>query len=354
MKRVLARAAEPTAADLRFTPPAFSKAEAAALLDREYGLSGAMDALVGERDQNLRVTAPDGRRYVLKIASPHESEALVDLQISGLEHIRHADPGLPVPRHIETRDGRLSTILTDPSGVGHYVRLLTYLPGRPLGDLPPPGIGTIRDIGGLLGRMCRALRDFSHPAATHFMPWDILNGLVVRDSFKTRYLPPDLREPCAPHFERLESGTLQRMRDLPAQVIHNDAHTGNLLCDPDRPEAITGCIDFGDMIERPLVVDLSCALQNIIERDTDIVGCSRALVGGFARHMPVPDEQLVLLYDGLFARSVLSVQLFLFRLEKLGEDETIGRADLPGAVRGLETLLATDRARFTSEIMSGR
>ena len=202
--------------------------------------------------------------------------------------------------------------------------------------------------------MCRALSDFSHPAASHFMPWDILNGLVVRDSFKTRYLPPEFREPCAPHFERLESETLQRMRDLPAQVIHNDAHTGNLLCDPDRPEAVTGCIDFGDMVERPLLVDLSCALQDIIGRDSDVVGCARALIDGFARHMPVPEAQLALLYDGLFARSALCVQLFQFRLENVGEDETIRRTDLPRTIRALKTILATDRGRFTSEIMSGR
>ena len=78
------------------------------------------------------------------------------------------------------------------------------------------------------------------------------------DQLRYHCMPQQLEARCANHFDRLQEYTLMALRNLPSQVIHNDAHYGNLLCATNNPEQLTGVIDFGDIIKRPLVVDLIC------------------------------------------------------------------------------------------------
>ena len=340
--------------NFRFNPPSFPYAVLSEFLATSFGANGAMKPLAGERDQNVRITTETGREYVFKIAGPDESFDLVDFQIKALEHVRQFDPSIPVPHHIRTLSGQLSTVITDEAGVPYHVRLLTFLPGVPMDTVEPPTDKQIVEIGSLTGRLCLALQDFKHTAATHFMPWDAMNGLVVFDSFKARYTPPDLVDDFAPHLERLKDISLPLMAALPTQVVHNDAHLGNLLSDPAKPDNVVGLIDFGDIIERPLVIDLSSTIASIIETNANVVGCCRLLLEGFERHVSAPDNQLELLYDAVFARLALSVQLFQFRQINVSRDEEIESFYLPRVIQALQTLLATERTRFTSDIMHGR
>ena len=43
--------------------------------------------LPSERDQNFRIDAPDGRRFVLKIANAHEDVAMLDAENAAMEHV---------------------------------------------------------------------------------------------------------------------------------------------------------------------------------------------------------------------------------------------------------------------------
>jgi len=340
--------------DLRFNPPSFRYSVMAEFLEARYGVGGDMKSLEGERDQNTRVVTATGVAYVLKIAGPDEGFDLVDLQIKALEHIRATDPTLPVPQHIRTLDGELSTVIKDETGVPHYVRLLTYVAGTPMDAVEPPSDEQIIEIGSLTARICVAMKAFKHPAAKLFMPWDIMNGLVICDEFRDKYILPDLTDRCAPHLDRLRDVSLPMMAKLPTQVVHNDAHLGNLLTDPARANSVVGVIDFGDVVDRPLVVDHSSTLASIIEMNADVTGCSRLILEGFEAHCAVSDEEVSLLYDALFARLALSVQLFQFRLLEVSHDEEIKRFYLPQVTQALNNLLATDRSRYTSTLMRGR
>ena len=55
--------------------------------------------------------------------------------------------------------GNTIETLTDASGNDHAVRLLSYVPGVPLGSRGMPSLETIAEIGALQGRMCRAFED---------------------------------------------------------------------------------------------------------------------------------------------------------------------------------------------------
>ena len=345
---------EPSLEHLGFNPPAIPSPILARVLGNKFGIGGSLRSLAGERDQNLRVLAEDGKTYVLKVSGPGESLEQVEFQVRALEHIARMDPGLPVPKHIPTVDGQFMTPVINEEGECHQARLLTFVEGTPIETFPPPSARQIHEIGALGGRLCLALRGFDHPAATRFMPWDLMNGLIVLETFRARYFPAELADACAPHFERLERCSLPRMAALPVQVIHNDAHLGNLLSDLRTADSVTGVIDFGDMVKRPMVVDLAVVLGSLIETSADVIGCARQLLQGYQRYVEIPDEQLELLFDAVFARSALTVQLLSFRLQKSGDNAAKNKISLLPAMRVLQTLLSLDRERFISEIMRQR
>ena len=66
--------------------PAFALADAARLAKELYGLSGSVDVLPSERDQNFLLTVGD-ERYVLKIANTTEEYAMLDAQNQMMAHV---------------------------------------------------------------------------------------------------------------------------------------------------------------------------------------------------------------------------------------------------------------------------
>lgn len=338
--------------DLRFTPPKFTEDVLRPFLEQNYGVTGDFKRLAGERDQNFRVRKSGGETYVFKISSPDEGAALVDLQVRVLEHIEQVNPQLPVPRQLHTLNGEPIAELYDSDRRAHCVRLLSYLPGTPLADQGEASLATIRNLGALQGSLCLALRDFTHPAATHFMPWDSMNGLVTSPELRTDYLPPELVERCLPALARLEHEAMPALHGLAAQVIHNDAHSGNVLLDPENPNRISGLIDFGDVVQRPIVIDLSTSLASMVERCPDYLGAALALVSGFEDQMEFPEVQRKLLYDAVLARQLLTVQLLNYRLIHTQCSDEIHSLGLPGSIRGLLTTLDVDRNEFLDAIGS--
>jgi len=338
-----------TADYLRFSPPSLSEDFLGPFLRKHWGIEGELIRLSGERDQNFRVTDADGSRYVFKIASPLEDLALVDFQVQALLYVEASDPGIPVPRIRRSLSGNLFETMTTAQG-DHPVRVLSWIDGVPIGDFDPPSHDTIAQIGALQGRICRAFLGFEHEGGSHFMPWDILNGLVVSDNLRNNYLRGDLAERCAPILEHLSTYALPRMRELPHQIIHNDAHSFNVLCDPNDPATITGIIDFGDLVHRPIVVDLATSLASIVETSQEPIPASAALVGGFVQYSDIPPEQLELVYDALLARAIMIVQLLQFRAENTAVEASLVEVDIPDVKRGLERALNMSRTEFLDAI----
>ena len=98
---------------------------------REFGLTGEAKQLYSERDANFHLRPADGGPgHVLKIANAVEDPAVVDLQTAGLRHIARADPGLPVPRVVLSRDGEAIAWVELDDGARHMARVYSFLPGE--------------------------------------------------------------------------------------------------------------------------------------------------------------------------------------------------------------------------------
>jgi len=339
--------------DLKFNPPHFSEAVLHDFLQHHYGMAGDFKTLAGERDQNMQFTTRDRKRYVLKIAGPDELDETVDFQIKSLLHLQVTDPGLTVPVQIKTTAGEQAAKITDDNGQAHWVRLVSFVEGEPLDLHDHLNLDAIKAIGRITGRLCAALKGFEHPASKNFMPWDGLNGLIFSTELREKYMPDDFKALAETHLQRLETDGVPRLLALPHQVIHHDGHAGNVMCEVGNPAVVTGVIDFGDLIDRPIAMDISIVLTSVIEQGADILSATTAMLEGYREYTPIPDEQLALLYDAVAVSYIIAVQLYSYRAQHHADDpEKIRQEDLAGTVDAARKFLEFDRARFTAHIMS--
>ncbi len=241
-------------ANLTTPPPVLSAEHALALVQTHWGLDGTLSPLTSERDLNFRLTTPQAR-HVVKLANPAEPAAVTGFQTRALLYL--AATILPVPRVIPTITG--ATEVETPHGI---LRLLTYLEGAPL-HLSPRSDLQRAAIGRIAARLTLGLQGFSDPAARQDLQWDIRHAARLAPLLP--HISADLRPLCTQILERFEAEVLPHLADLRWQVVHNDLNPHNLLTDPDDPTQIAGILDFGDMVETPLVCDMAVAASYQID-----------------------------------------------------------------------------------------
>jgi hydroxylysine kinase len=294
------------------------------------------------------VTTPDGRQFVLKISSAGEDPEVVDFQVKALMHIVSRDADIPVPRQHPGLDGNVVYHTASEKGQ-HAVRLLSWLPGIRYQDGPSPSLPGLRGVGAFMARLNRALAGFSHPAGSHFMPWDSTNGLIFRPQLLD-LLPADARQDLQPGLQRLETKTFPALRRLPRQVVHQDGHGGNLLRESASSERVAGMIDFGDLVCGTLIADLAVSVAYFVEGADAPAAVAAALCQGFHRVIPLSAGEVDLLLDLVIARQILTLQLNEFRWRHMESPPEFIRVDMPGQLASLKALIALDNHGFARHL----
>lgn len=336
----------PLADRLGFAPPNFSKDHILERLESCFGLGGQLHPLEGERDQNFRLDTTAGETYLVKISGDNEDRAVVDFHCRALLHLQQEDPALPLPRIVKTLDTRLYTTI---SAGKNPLRVLSYLPGKPLAAGEPPTTGLAANAGCFLGRVSAALKDFSDPAQGHFMAWDLGNGLLDDDAIwvsgaaDIRALESELRP-------MLKQRVLDRLPGLRRQVVHQDAHQDNLLRAQADSETVLGLIDFGDMIEAAIVCDLAILCLGFVERSTCAQDCVAHAVAGYHSEFPLLAEELDLLFDTMLARETLTVLLSDFKIAHHASASDYIHEARPGLMKSLVKLRKIGAGEFRDAI----
>src|ERR1700691_2520719 len=147
---------------IRSRRPVFSERDAAQMARTFYGLMGPAIELPSERDQNFHFRRQDGQEFTLKISNTDESAAVLDLQNRAMEKVAQDLPVGSSSRLQTTVDGKEIASFTSPEGSRHFIRLVTFIPGTPLGKYQPHTSELLGRIGRLLGDVDRSLASFSH------------------------------------------------------------------------------------------------------------------------------------------------------------------------------------------------
>ncbi len=332
--------------DLNHPAPSLSLDQARALAHELHGLDASAERLDSERDQNFKLTSAHGA-WTLKIVNASEPALESEFQTALLEHLKRMAPDVAIPHLRKTKNGQALAEVESPSGERHAVRLVTWLAGTPLAESArTPEL--LHSLGQAIARLDRALQGFIHPGALRALDWDIRRAGESRSRLHHIADPAD-RALLTRFLDRFDAHVAPRLPGLRAQVIHNDANDWNVLVDTDRPDTVSGVIDFGDALHTVLIGELAvAAAYSILEQD-DPIGAAASIAAGFHAEYPLREEELDLLFDLIAARLVISVTLSAQRKERTGDNPYLAISEAP-AWRLLRRLDAMN-PRFVTAIL---
>jgi Ser/Thr protein kinase RdoA (MazF antagonist) len=213
--------------DVLHHAPALSAAEAVDLARRLYELDAEASALPSERDQNFRLQTPTGDRFVLKIANSTDGRALLEAQNAALVYV--ARRTRLCPRVVPARDGSAIAETTSASGARHFVRLLTWVDGEPLGAITEQPADLLADLGRSVAELDAALEGFDHPAIHRDFYWDLAQGLPLVREWAPLVEDPAMRGLVTSVAERIEREDAPRFARLRRAAVHNDPNDYNVL-----------------------------------------------------------------------------------------------------------------------------
>lgn len=285
-----------------------TEAEAVDLARERFGIEGRPTRFATEKDDTFRIAPASGPRFILKVANPTEDIPEIDLQIQVLDHVAARAPDLPIPRVIPNDNGEHHFNYRDRAGQHRQVRMMSYLEGQPLSEVPSDAAGRT-EIGKLLARLRLALADFSHPSDSRIVPWDVKNLASLADLL-AEITDAGQRRKVEAVLERF--GAIEgRLKKCRMQVLHNDFARSNVVVDPALPGFVSGIIDFGDTVRTAIAIDVSTAMLNQlpVEMDGDVFAHGRDLLIGYLPIADLTAEELSLIPHLILSRLATRILL---------------------------------------------
>ncbi|MBX2797392.1 MAG: aminotransferase class III-fold pyridoxal phosphate-dependent enzyme [Myxococcales bacterium] len=306
--------------------PNFEPDELLAFVQSTYGLSGALEALPSERDQNFRLTVDDGRRFVLKVAHGGEAPGVIEAQHQALAQI--AESTRVVPSVLTTVDGRPTAMLTSTEGLPHLVRIVSWVEGTPLASAPHAGLALVNDLGRSLAQLDAGLAGFDHPALRRGLDWDLTVGLEVVDRYAPAIADDEHRSQVQGMARRVRRQTWPGLQRARRQVIHGDANDHNVIVHPTEPRVV-GLIDFGDMVHSWLVGDVAIAAAYAVLDASEPLDVLAALVAGYHEEMPLRADELDAVYGLMCLRLCVSAVMAAQQAQQRPDDPYLQVSQAP-------------------------
>jgi hydroxylysine kinase len=312
-------------------PPTLTEGEALELARAHFGLTGTLTPLTSERDLNYQLTTPQGR-FVLKLANSAEPADLTALQTRALLHLEPQT--LPTPRVIRTLTGE--TEAATPHGT---LRLLTWLEGHPQ-HLTPRTPAQCVAMGAISARLSLGLQGYHHPAASHVLQWDIKQASSLRPLLP--HIAADLRPLATETLDRFDRDIKPALARCRTQIVHNDLNPHNVLVDPANPDRITGILDFGDMVETPLICDAGVTAAYQIDPAAAIESLT-TFARAYHAVLPLTPQERQLLPDLAATRMLTTLAIASARAARYPDNAAYILRNVPAAAAGLVALSQAPR-----------
>ncbi|XP_032692768.1 hydroxylysine kinase isoform X1 [Lontra canadensis] len=351
--------------------PTFSDVQASALVQSVFGLKvSKIRPLPSYDDQNFHVcissakdTADEPTEYVLKISNTESSRSpeLIEVQSHVSMFLRAA--GFPTASVHPTAGGHLSSLVSVDGGsgvAGYLLRLLSYLPGTPVAEIPSsPQL--LYEVGRLAGRLDETLQKFHHPKLSHLRRenfiWNLKNvpllekyldalgqsqnrEIVIQviqlfkdeiltklrhfreckigfDSTSGLLITAEWRCPRNRKRAEKELGNFMFARGLIFLLVgvnHGDLNDHNILVEPsksafgDAVYHVSGILDFGDMSYGYYVFEVAITIMYMMIESKSPLHVGGHVLAGFESVIPLtPVERsaLFLLVCGRFCQSLV-------------------------------------------------
>ena len=290
------------------SPQPVSPDEAVQLARGLYGLEVVASSLPGEYDSNFHLITADGHAFVLKVMHSSRDCAFIEMQCEALTHLAHRAPELALPRVQLTRLGETFAKACLRNGDERFVWLLSFLPGSVLAEVRPHTPELLRSLGRLLGQIDHALQDFSHPATTRALKWDLAQAQWIRE-YISHIEDTSRRTMVKQVLERYESQVVPQLPKLRKSTIYGDANNYNVLVNsPSAPSReVVSVIDFGDMHHGLVVAEPAVAAAYGLLGKSEPLAAAASLVEGFHNVFPLEETELLVLFPLICIRLAVSV-----------------------------------------------
>src|SRR5947209_6380480 len=293
--------------------PIFTTQDASRIACEWYGLSAPthIHVLPGESDCNFYLKTEAGQEFVLKVAPAEVQRDVLDMQNKALKHLAARDPLLLLLHVCPTSMGETIAAITTAAGTTYPVRLLTYVPGKPFAEVNPQTPTLLRSFGNMMGRLDRALQDFTHPAAHRTLKWSLPNAAWIRD-YLQHIVQPERRAIVERFLSLFETHVLPALPTLRMGLIHGDANDYNVLvgdtgdADEEHRQTIS-VIDFGDLAYTYTVCEIAIAAAYAMLNKADPLAAAASVVAGYHEAFPLGEAELAALYPLICARLCVSV-----------------------------------------------
>jgi len=288
----------PEIASLASTP-SFSEEQAQALVYEHFDLNVKATGLPSERDQNFRITADNGARYVLKIANVEEDFGILDFQNAAIERARQLGTRLELPEIIPAQSGAQITTIAAADGASHLMRLVSWVDGMVMAEMESHPAQLLASIGEKLALLDTALADFKHPSMMRSLCWDVRHIAGALEHV------PLLNEPRQAIIKQLAAPALALdWSELTHSVIHSDANDYNILV---KDNLASGLIDFGDMVYSATAADPAIAAAYAMLGKREPLEAAATLVSSYLAHYPLKSADRAAIFPLMLARLCMSV-----------------------------------------------
>ncbi|XP_052744342.1 hydroxylysine kinase [Bicyclus anynana] len=300
------------------------------LAERLYGISVLeLIELNGYDDKNYKIiedpnvknpliTNHNPHGYVLKIMNSMDSQNLsvVEAQNEIMNFL--ITRSVTCPKPIRNIFGHLHSV-ESISGKNHVVRLLEYVPGELLKDVPRSE-SLFYQLGEFVANLDNKLQNFNHSGLVSREHIWMLSKVPELDKFKYAIKDADKLDLAEEVIEEFKYAVLPRFDELEKGVIHGDVNENNILVElkPGGSKTdyrISGIIDFGDIQYSYYVFELAITMTYIML----LTGDPRSggyVLAGYTVTRRLPDEEYRLLKTLISSRLVQSLTLGAYTIDQ--------------------------------------
>jgi 4-aminobutyrate aminotransferase-like enzyme/Ser/Thr protein kinase RdoA (MazF antagonist) len=327
--------------------PFFTEKEASDFVLKIYGYNVQAEPLPSERDQNFRITTDTGDQYVLKIANALETRDVLEAQNDAMTLL--SDKTAFSPAVVPSLDNETLSEVSSKQGTLHFVRMVSFLPGTPLGDTKRHSDDLLRSIGNCLGQIDGAFAEFDHPATHRDFHWDLANALDVVRKYSSLIEDPALKNLIKRFADRFAKDVVPLLPKLRKSVIHNDANDYNIIVGGGadvytRNKQVVGVIDFGDMVHSCTVCDPAIAIAYAILDKPDSLAVAALIISGYHAAYPLDENEIAALFDLVCMRLCVSACLAAHQIKERPDNPYLAISQQP--VRNTLPRLADIHPRF--------
>jgi len=334
---------------LQHPAPQLTKKQAEELFSNWFEKAIFLNPLSSERDQNFLFKDKNETRFVLKVSNSKESFEVLDFQNKGLEHLE-STTNLNIPKIIPDKNNQIISQL-EVNNNKHFLRVVSYVEGIPVGDAKEPksSKALYHNMGSFLGLLGKGLKDFSHKGANHKLLWDVKETESLFDILKF-IENQDKRNLAQSVLENFSIKIRPKLDKLRTQVIHNDMNPDNLLVKESNPQLVSGIIDFGDMVNTPLINDLAVAASYQVVKQQDLFIGTCDLLAGYQDEYPLTEAEISLLPGLIVNRITMTLVISEWRAAEHPEnrDYILGAVEQTWAA--LQNILAKGYKNTSKEL----